>query len=260
MLGILTPLVSEFRSNTAFIRKQYYRSQNTKLDIDFNLIINDLEIYLNDFISIFKWYLQEVVQKLEQKHMFDLKAKSFEFDDLLVLSFNYTSTFSHFYSTKAKVEYVHGQVGKDLVLGIPDLKNEFLKKFKNYSFTKYHQKLLKDTDYLFLDENPKIKSMFESRGVGQRRINIYIWGHSLADSDENYIHEIFSLNRKESVECRVVVYFYENDAPTLLNNLLDILDKDIIEKWMKKGWLKFEKNLEIDFGINEESVNEQQAS
>ena len=139
-----------------------------------------------------------------------------------------------------------------MVLGIPDVKNDFLKKFKNYSFTKYHQKLLKGTDYLFLQENPMIKAMFETHTVGLREINIYIWGHSLAESDESYIKEIFSLNIDDSVVCRVVVYFYENDAPQLLNNLLDILGKDLVEQWMKKGWLKFEPNPEIDFEVKKQ--------
>lgn len=251
-LGILQQSQDPGKNTGAIINQKYYRNKNTDLDIDFNLIIRDLDSHLNDFISIFNWYLQQIIQKLEPKNTFKIKRKDFEFDDLLVFSFNYTSTFSHFYSSIAKIEYVHGVAGNDLVLGIPDIKNEFLKKFKNYSFTKYHQKLLKDTDYLFLEENPKIKNMLASQSLGQRNIKIHIWGHSLAESDENYIHEIFSLNRKGCVECHVVVYFYDNDAPILLNNLLAILEKDKVEQWMKKGWLKFEKNPEIDFGIPED--------
>ena len=237
----------EVNNNQMHIKNKYYRNQNLKLEIDVKLIIEDLEKFLNDFISIFKWYLQEVIQKLEPKNTLRLKRKDFEYNDLLVLSFNYTSTFSHFYSPKAKIEYVHGKVEKDLVLGIPDVKNEFLKKFKNYSFTKYHQKLLKNTDYLFLNENPTVSMILanQSLGRGLQKINIYVWGHSLAESDEDYIREIFSLNRKKDVECNVCVYFYDNDAPQLLNNLLDILGKAIVEEWMKKGWLKFEENPDI---------------
>lgn len=258
LLGILTPVQGGVMGHGAKINHKFYRNQKIDLDLDFNLIIRDLEFYLNDFIYLFNLYLKEIIKKLEPKNRFNQSNLKFSLDDLLVISFNYTSTFSSFYSDKAKVEYVHGEVGKDLVLGIPDVKNEFLKKFKNYSFTKYHQKLLKGTDYLFLHENPIIKDMFETRALGLRKINIYIWGHSLAESDESYIHEIFSLNRIDSVECRVVVYFYENDAPQLLNNLLDILDKELVERWMKKGWLKFEPNPKIDFGIEE--VLEKEAS
>ena len=92
--------------------------------------------------------------------------------------------------------------------------------------------------------------MFKSKAVGKCNINIYIWGHSLADSDESYIHEIFSLDRQSNIECYVTVYFHKNDAPKLLNNLLDILGKDIVEKWMKNGWLRFKPNPEIQFQVN----------
>lgn len=257
LLGILEPLSTDAMTNGAKIKQKYYRNKDINLDIDFNLIISELEFYLNDFIYLFKWYLQEIIQKLEPINSFDPSVFEFELDNSLVMSFNYTSTLNRFYASTAKVEYIHGEVNKELVLGIPDLKNEFLKKFKNYSFTKYHQKLLKDTDYLFLEENQKIKIMFEDNAVGKRNINIYIWGHSLADSDESYIHEIFSLNRKSNIECYVTVYFYENDAPRLLNNLLDILDKDKVEQWMKKGWLKFEKNPEINFQTEDRAVLEE---
>ena len=209
------------------------------------------------FVQQSQWYLQEVIQKLEPINVFDPSVFKFELDDLLVMSFNYTSTLSHFYSSAAKVEYIHGKVNKEIVLGIPDLKNEFLRKFKNYSFTKYHQKLLKDTDYLFLEENKKINNILESNAIGKRRINIYIWGHSLAESDESYIREIFSLNRKANVECCVTVFFHKNDAPTLLNNLLAILNKEKVEKWMKKGWLRFEENPKINFGIELKEIEKE---
>lgn len=231
------------------INVEYYRNNKIDLDIDAHKLIGDLEENLESFIEIFDWYLANIIEKLNLKNKIFKNNLEFFSDDLTVLSFNYTNTFKRLYDSTGNVEYIHGQVGKRLVLGIPDLKNEFLKKFKNYSFTKYHQKLLKNTDYLFLEENQTIKNMFETRTIGLRKINISIWGHSLAESDESYIREIFSLNRNDSVECRVVVYFYRTDAPQLLNNLLDILDKELVERWMKKGWLRFEPNLEINFGV-----------
>lgn len=245
LLGIFEDKNSQMR-----IANKYYRNNKENLDIDSNSIIENLEKNLNEFINIFKWYLKEIIEKLELTNVANKEIFEFNLEDLSLISFNYTSTFSRFYNSLPKVEYVHGEVNKDLVLGIPDIKNEFLKKFKNYSFTKYHQKLLKNTDYLFLDENPKIKEMFKSKAVGKCNINIYIWGHSLADSDESYIHEIFSLNRQSNIECYVTVYFHKNDAPKLLNNLLDILGKDIVEKWMKNGWLRFKPNPEIQFQVN----------
>src|SRR5690606_28903300 len=158
LLGIFEDKNSQMR-----IANKYYRNNKENLDIDSNSIIENLEKNLNEFINIFKWYLKEIIEKLELTNVANKEIFEFNLEDLSLISFNYTSTFSRFYNSLPKVEYVHGEVNKDLVLGIPDIKNEFLKKFKNYSFTKYHQKLLKNTDYLFLDENPKIKEMFKSK-------------------------------------------------------------------------------------------------
>lgn len=227
------------------INQKYYRNNKLNLDIHSHLIIEDLERKLNEFITLFDWYLEAVVEKLELENKANKVIFSFDLQDLVVFSFNYTQTLNRFYIPEAEIEFIHGKVSNSLVLGIPDLKNEFLRKFKNYSFTKYHQKLLKNTDYLFLRENQRLMSLIDSNSLGSSDVNIYIWGHSLADSDEAYIQEIFSLNEKLRVKCIVTVFYYKNDASKLLNNLLDILGKDKVEKWMKKGWLKFEENPNI---------------
>lgn len=240
LLGIFN-----IENQSMHINKKYYRNNKLNLDINSHLIIEDLERNLNDFITLFDWYLLTIVENLELKNKANENFFSFDFKCLDIFSFNYTQTLKRFYISKAKIEYIHGSVGKSLVLGISDFKNEFLRKFKNYSFTKYHQKLLKNTDYLFLRENSKLMALIGSSSFGIQDVNIYIWGHSLADSDESYIHEIFSFNEKSNIKCIVTVYFHKNDAPKLLSNLLDILNKEKVEKWMKKGWFKFEPNPDI---------------
>ncbi|WP_348983669.1 hypothetical protein [Acinetobacter portensis] len=73
-----------------------------------------------------------------------------------------------------------------------------------------------------------------------------IWGHSLDQSDQEYIKEIFKLNDERDIGVRVIVYYFDDNAKfILLNNLLDILKKDKVEKWMKNKWLIFEKNPEV---------------
>src|SRR5690606_39348800 len=70
-----------------------------------------------------------------------------------IYSFNYTNVYQRLHDS-VSVEYLHGSHGEfqNIVLGISDLENKALKNLKAYGFTKYHQKLFKDTDYLFLDE------------------------------------------------------------------------------------------------------------
>ena len=101
---------------------------------------------------------------------------------------------------------------QNIVLGVSDLEDESLKRLKAYGFTKYHQKLFKDTDYLFLDEFKKliedgkkqfdtdlklmsanalsdIRTRFIKRGLGSNAttldLNFIIWGHSLDVSDKD---------------------------------------------------------------------------
>lgn len=89
-------------------------------------------------------------------------------------------------------------------------------------------------------------------------INISIWGHSLDYSDRDYIIDLFSLNDDMDRNVRVTVYYFDKLAKfSLLNNLLAILDKDKVEQWMKKGWLKFKLNPEINFQTEERAVLEE---
>lgn len=51
------------------------------------------------------------------------------------------------------IHFLHGKLGKqhNLVLGISELKDGYLKSLKAYGFTKYHQKIYKNTNYQFLN-------------------------------------------------------------------------------------------------------------
>lgn len=211
--------------------------------------INYLHSELEDFIEIFNLYLKLVVDKLEPKTQFKIESKDWVQPDH-IFSFNYTNTFQKFYQNNVKTEYLHGKFGEqqNIVLGISDLEDESLRKLKAYGFTKYHQKLFKDTEYLFLDECSEVKQQIRSLKHSGDDINFRIWGHSLDRSDQEYIKEIFKLNDEEDVGVRVTVYYFNDSAKfVLLNNLLDILKKDKVEKWMKNKWLIFEKNPEIKF-------------
>ena len=170
-----------------------------------------------------------------------------------VFSFNYTSTFENLYGTVG-VEFLHGKISKNeeeinIVLGVSELDKQSLIKYGFYGFLKYHQKLLNDTDYLFLDDSTILVQdiIKSSKYAGyDHKFNFYIWGHSLDSSDEQYIKELFSFNDTDDQNVRVIVLYFNKQAKfDSLANLLDILEKEKVEKWMKNGWLKFEKNPDI---------------
>lgn len=241
------------------------------------VFLNFLQFQLENFIEIFNHYLKLIINKFECKAQFKVIEKHWQQLNE-IYSFNYTNTFQSFYQQQVNTEFLHGKLGENqnIVLGIDDLNSDELKKLKAYGFTKYHQKLFKDTDYLFLDSykskvkvNKKKIEYFEKdfvgssvdRGLYREQImeleskldlTFYIWGHSLDVSDKDYIIDLFSLNDDIDRNVRVVIYYFNPNAKfSLLNNLLAILEKDKVEHWMKNRWLKFEENPQIDFGITE---------
>ena len=114
-------------------------------------LLNDLQIGLDAFIEIFNVYLEKVVSKLSLKKDYLINLDGFNSLGK-IFSFNYTNTYQRIHEN-ISIEYLHGSHGENqnIVLGISDLEDDALKKLKAYGFTKYHQKLFKDTNYLFLD-------------------------------------------------------------------------------------------------------------
>lgn len=249
----------------------YYHGGNIENGFNAESFLSYLNDQLEDFIELFNFYLEEVVKKLKPKSAFQpLKSDQYDLNKIdQIYSFNYTQTYLDFYNQATKIDFLHGKSGEkqNMVLGVSELKGKTLKKIKAYGFTKYHQKLMKSTDYLFLNEfKSKVKSFqsdlirFEkiyghnSEQIYQRELmqrfelnlNFYIWGHSLDVSDQEYIIDLFSLNDDIDRNVRVTVFYFDNNAKfSLLANLLHILKKEKVEHWMKQGWLKFEPNPDI---------------
>jgi hypothetical protein len=231
---------------------------------------------LDEFIEIFNLYINLIVDKLKTTNSLIIDSENWQKPEK-IFSFNYTNTYQRIHDNVA-VDFLHGSSGENqnIVLGVSDLKDESLKTLKAYGFTKYHQKLFKDTQYLFLDkfkkkiqqdkkdiEELKRKVMMPLQPVFVKSfqsqlnekmnsqcldLNFYIWGHSLDYSDKDYILDLFSLNDDMDRNVSVIVYYFDQNAKfALLNNLLAILEKDKVEQWMKNKWLQFKPNPEIKF-------------
>ncbi|MHA3116258.1 hypothetical protein E0H86_02135 [Acinetobacter sp. ANC 4635] len=237
--------------------------------------IGFLNKQLEDFIKLFNFYLEEIVKKLKPKKQFNpLKSSKYDLTEIdQIYSFNYTQTYLDFYNSKTKIDFLHGRSGQkqNMVLGISELKSKQLKKIRAYGFTKYHQKLMKDTTYLFLnyfkikvnqhkkrieyfekdfgDSDPLAKKLERQKIMeDESKLNLkfYIWVHSLDVSDQEYIVDLFSLNDDIDRNVRVIIFYFDRTAKfSLLANLLHILGKEKVEHWMKQDWLKFEPNPEV---------------
>ena len=174
-----------------------------------------------------------------------------------VCSFNYTKTFEKNYQSVLKVDYLHGDFEKqNIVIGVSDIDND-LREFKSYQFVKYYQKILKETDYLFLKSNQDLDKILSRSHISSyeddeedNEINIFMWGHSLDVSDKNYIEEIFDLFSDYKInfkaEMRLTIFYYDDFAKySILANLFNILGQRCVEDRIKDGSLKFEENPNI---------------
>lgn len=237
--------------NRTNINAKFCYGQNIENGFNAGSFLSYLNDQLEDFIELFNFYLEEVVKKLKPKSAFQpLKSDNYDLMEIAhIYSFNYTQTYLDFYNSKTEISFLHGRSGEDqnMVLGISELKDDVLKKIKAYGFTKYHQKLMKNTNYGFLNHNEEFDNLVNPSGMREGEIiQINIWGHSLDVSDEDYIQEIFSFNGNEDQYVRVTVFYFDTSAKfSLLANLLHILGKGKVEHWMKQGWLKFEPNPDV---------------
>jgi hypothetical protein len=215
-----------------------------------NKVLNNLYDSLQEFTAIFNDFFVSIVTKFYSYFQDDKKENFLEYykSSLLgsidkVYSFNYTKTVEKFYLHK-EVEFLHGQIIENwselsdlkIVLGVDDLE-ENLKKHKLFNFTKYFQKLHKQTDYQFLHHIDSTSPH-----------TFYFWGHSLDISDKEYINEVFDQLNEEiskihinyiSLSKIIILHHSISSKADLLNNLLSIIGKEEIEKLMKQKRLTF---------------------
>ncbi|MDK1684469.1 MULTISPECIES: AbiH family protein [Acinetobacter Taxon 24] len=260
-----------------YVNPRFCHGKNIDNGFSATAFLDFLHQELEEFIQIFNSYLELIIDKLSSTCEFAIKTDEWIYPDK-IFSFNYTNTYQKNYDSSIDTDYLHGSFGtkQNIVLGISELHDDSLKKIKAYGFTKYHQKLFKDTQYLFLDKFKKkiqqdkkdieelkrkvmmpLQSAFVKSVQSQLNekmnsqcldLNFYIWGHSLDVSDKDYILDLFSLNDDMDRNVRITIYYFDKNAKfTLLNNLLSILDKDKVEQWMKNKWLQFKPNPEIKF-------------
>lgn len=218
----------------------------------FDSIYNSLE----EFIGIFNDYLIFIVNsfyknfKEDIKENFIIKNKKFLFNSVTkIYSFNYTNSLQKLYNnnfTSYKIEFLHGKSIEnwgnileelEIVLGVDEIENS-LKDDKLFQFTKYFQKLHKNTDYLFLDN--VIKQFEKPMTKDEHNYVFYFWGHSLDISDKDYINDVFKIIKLRENNKIIVFYHSISAKAELLKNLLAVIqDKNIIEDLMKTKRLQF---------------------
>ncbi|HCT73313.1 MULTISPECIES: AbiH family protein [Psychrobacter] len=234
--GRPSPAFEELSLNDDYVKK--YKGET--IGIHTYKVIKKMNNDLLIFIDIFSIYI-EFIEGLVPRN--DLRVPRVLSDIDSIYSFNYSSTTSRLYDRKHR-NFLHGKAGEgNIVLGISELENKLLINEKAYGFVKYYQKLVNNTNYKFLSGNEGLKSLEKTHQKGSSYWNvqpyeIYIWGHSLDSSDSDYIKEIFSFNKGGYTSIYLIIYYFPSPHAQLAN-LISVMGKDIIEMWMKKGWLEF---------------------
>ena len=223
------------KGGTFKINEKYINIRNSSIDI--KKILEDLAKSFEDFIVIFNRYLVDVVSvfyaEIKQKHLipFHLIKE--------IYTFNYTPSLEKFYNIeKSKVVYLHGKINEDnniqnLVLGISEMPKD-VKACKMFDFTKYYQKVNKNSNKKFIEIPKTIKS---SSG----ETIFYIIGHSLDESDKGYIVDLFKFLEFDYDKYSKICVFYYNkkDKENKWKNLFSIIDKNIIVEMNNTGRLYF---------------------
>ena len=239
------PLTGLGRPSTAFkelsLNDDYVKKyKGEAIGIHTYKVVKKMNDDLLIFIDIFSMYI-EFVESLVPKNCLIVPKVLSDIDS--IYSFNYSSTTSRLYNREHR-NFLHGKAGgKNIVLGISELENQLLIDEKAYGFVKYYQKLVNNTNYKFLSGNVGLNTLEENHQKGSSYWNtqpyeIYIWGHSLDSSDSDYIKEIFSFNKGSYISIYLIIYYFPSPHAQLAN-LISVMGKDIIEMWMKKGWLEF---------------------
>lgn len=193
--------------------------QNLKNELDNFADIFDM--YLNVFVEPLSDYLQANERK-------KLKGITHHF------TFNYTNTFQKLYQcNNVNTFFLHGKISSrdtdnNIVFGFNDI-FESISETKNYiPFTKFYQKLSKETDYKY----------FETFSTDRFTIvTVYFWGHSLNKSDKIYIDEALELISKKDESSIKIFYHNKKSKDDILLNLMSMYDSAKIVNMFRKSKL-----------------------
>lgn len=193
----------------------------TLLERDLNMLIRALEIYLCEF-----------VEKIE------IKKISPDIDKLkidVILSFNYTHTFSRLYQVseevKAPFDYIHGEANinntvekNNMVLGI----DEYLgKKRRNkdidfIAFKKYYQRIYKETGCKYKNWVDQIKTRYREALSAEEKFRELKNRAKL--SDNNMMASEYGNVLKEAQKMKK-----EMHNLYIFGHSLDVTDKDVLK-------------------------------
>ena len=198
------------------------------------LLLETMKSELDNLIRCLRYYLFEFVTSIKiEKYSEQIKELSI----VNLLNFNYTYTFATVYGkTKLNQHHrIHGDcLEENMVLGIPD--EAFSDTLDYIYFQKYFQRIQKRTGNVYKTwiSAPDLRV----RTLDDVPINVYIMGHSLADSDQGILKDIF-LN--DFVQ-KITIYYHSQWAyEQQVINLIAMFGKNYVIEQTGKERIVFEK-------------------
>lgn len=224
-----------------------------KLRDDYDKFIAALGIYLN----FFAFYVKENTSNIKQLQELSKKIR-------YILCFNYKD---NYLSNYIEAEYVtdcmvHGSLNfnpdtemsalishNDMVVGFQDTKDNTKDLTFEY-YRKYFQRIVNGTGNAYL-------SWFKDAETAEKKINVYVFGHSLDSTDKDILKPLFFFKN-----VHFTIYYYvgnkgENtDLEQKVMNLIKILGKENLIKFTsgENPVIRFEKQIEtrnnsVDFWL-----------
>lgn len=200
-------------------QRQYAAIADSYFDSDYGVLYKkiaaDLWRDFQDFIIAFRIYIVEFVSRRDvlPKQIFcNMKITD-------IVSFNFTSTFSKYWSS-ANTYYVHGSVeDNDMILGVNSVVEDSRNIFKR--FEKGFQRLERDYKSHYMDI------------IDKGNYDLTIFGHSLDETDRSVL--IPFLNGASHIH----VYYYatlnESDIKSKIENLMLLLGDTEATKMLHEG-------------------------
>lgn len=193
-----------------FVRLNIYGNQ---VVFDVKKMISDL----NQLKELLKKYIKVVDEILINCYSKDI----IDFWPDLIISYNYTHTFSKFYNVNVECLYLHGDYNNKIVLGIDNVKS---KNHDYNDFTKSIQRSKYDLTF-------NIDKIFNNDDV-----NVLFFGLSFGNSDNKTIKQIIEKSKQV-----FITYYNDNDKSDKIDNLSRYYGNEKLEELLGLERVKFIK-------------------
>lgn len=231
----------EYHRNIDAIQEIYNKICEIE-DINFHQKIKGLCNSMYDALQELIWILEIYLDKfLNDKRTPIALFQTLPISE--VLSFNYTDTYQKMYKKVKNYHFIHGFANakrkkeeNNMVFGIgQDIRNSIDEDAHDYiMFQKYYQRIVKKTG-----------NLYKEWLTHKEYMNVYIYGHSLDVPDGDVIRDFV-----EYEYSKVYIFYYDEKAfHSMVVNLINIFDKDIVIDLTNSKKINFIKCDEIDNDI-----------